>query len=405
MTKEIFLHNLGKSEADGIPVKCEQVKMIINSKIESDEFKAFGSLEEFNEYDEFYWNTHEFDESIFNTNAPRLSEWLDCIDKDAHQMVASSDDGNRDNILENKPFAKHFLRLCKLLPLWSGISCKFFDTPYATGSSWQSETWYKNLKQMHGSQIPSSVDEFLERDLRLTNSHVILASRKYSTTERKKTKVTNVDDSNVLAEEMHEELIKTDEDSDNDEIDHVKCIACERGDFPTGQHTCVMCSKAIHLLDGCSIDIGAEEGCGQQRLCVSCNANRKRKIQTEPQPSTSGASQSLPSKSQTIQEMNYADVWKKKKDVKHSKYMKPMPNWSLVGVQQKVKIGHLINGNRSTTIHKVKGVSVNLQNTCAVDCVIQLLAASYAYNSSYKSFVDTSAKDDIFEIVKLLARK
>lgn len=69
------------------------------------------------------------------------------------------------------------------------------------------------------------------------------------------------------------------------------------------------------------------------------------------------------------------------------------------------KIGHLINGNLSKTAHKVDGKLVNLQNTCALDCVIQLLAASYAYNKTYKSFVDVNAKDDIFEIAKLLAIK
>lgn len=390
------------------PVACEKAKMQINQRIESDEIIAMGSFEEFTESDEYYLSSYEFDEEIFNSNAPKLSEWLDSIDKDAKQFVASSDDGDRDNILENVPFANHFLRLCKLLPLWCGISCKFFNTPNRTGSSWQSETWYKNLKQMHGQHIPCSVDGFVERDLRLTNASVILASRQYSVTSRKKTKMIDIHESDESNDDKPDENLNTDDQNldqaNSTTIDHVKCAACKRGDNPTGLHTCVSCSKPIHLFDDCSVDIGDEEGCGQKRMCMSCHTNGTPN--TEQQIATSIASKD--SKSLTIQEMNYVDIWQKKNQrtgIKHSKYMKSVQNWSLVDIEKKVKIGHLINGNLSKTAHKVDGKLVNLQNTCALDCVIQLLAASYAYNKTYKSFVDVNAKDDIFEIAKLLAIK
>lgn len=394
------------SNDNHLPVACESAKMHINKRIESDE--TLIPNEDFLESDEYLFNTIQFDEETFETNVPKLSAWLDSIDKEVKQMVASNDDGNRDNILENNSFAEHFLRLCKLLPLWCGISCQFFETPNRTGSSWQSETWFKNLKQMHGEQIPCSVDGFVERDLRLTNASVILASRQYSMPSREKNKMVEIHESDESNDGETDEKLETDnqsiDQSNSTTSDHVKCAACERGDSPTGLHTCVSCSKPIHILDGCSVDIGVEEGCGQKRMCMSCHTNRTPN--TEQQIATSGASKQ--STSQMVQEMSYVDVWKKKNQksgIKHSKYLKPVPNWNLIDIQKKVKIGHLVNANLSTTTHKVNKELVNLQNTSALDSTIQLLAASYAYNPSFKSFVDTSAKNDVLEIAKLLAIK
>lgn len=238
-----------------------------------------------------------------------------------------------------------------------------------------------------------------------------MASREYGV-GRKRTEI-NVDtnDFDVLVSkvvEQPETIDHNDDVSNITTIDQMKCMACERGDSPTGLHTCVSCAKPIHLLDGCSVDIGDEEGCGQKRMCMSCHKNDTSN--TVQQISTSSASQhtntqcSL-STSQTIKEMNYTDIWKKSKSVKESKYMISVPNWSLVDIQQKVKIGHLTNGNLSTTVHNVDGESVNVQNSCGIDCYMQLMAAGYAYNPTYKSFADVSAKDEIFEIVKLLAQK
>lgn len=84
--------------------------------------------------------------------------------------------------------------------------------------------------------------------------------------------------------------------------------------------------------------------------------------------------------------------------------MKIAPNYSLIEFNKKVKIGHLSNGNLSQVAHKIGGMKIALQNTCAIDSLMQLLAASYAYNSTYRSFVDSSS-DPIFNISKLLAKK
>lgn len=392
--------------------------MQVTQRIESEDFAALIPSDEFLEFNEYMLCTNEDGDPILDSDVPKLSTWLDAIDKDAKTFVASSDDGNRDNILENHAYAKHFLRLCKLLPLWSAVSCQFFDSPYRTGTSWQSETWFKNLKQMHGEEIPCSLDDFVQRDLRLTNASVVLASRRYAGPKKSKMAETQEAESNEvnafneemvdIPNELHKsnstnatENSESDHQGENEQSSTTECAACTNGHKPIeGQgHSCVSCSKPIHALPGCSVDIGEEEGHGQRRLCMSCHASRN----TEQRKVTSNASEK--STSQTAKEMNYVDIWKKKTGIKRSKYMKPVPNWSLIDIQKKVKIGHLINANRSSTTHRINGIVVNLQNTCAPDSLIQLLAACYAYNKSFKAFVDVHAKGDIFGIVKMLAMK
>lgn len=390
-----------------MPVACEKAKMQINQRIEGVNFETLFQNDEFFE-SEYELSTNVFGEDDWNV--PKLSTWLESINQEAKKMVIENDDGNRDNILENHAFAEHFLRLCKLLPLWCGMSCQFFSTPHPVGSSWQSETWYKNLKQMHGDHIPCSVDEFIGRDLTLINAHVILASRQYSTTGRKKSKmvvVAEYDEGNGDISELVDDPESGGKSSENHTVDKLQtnnqnnhqsnritsdhCVACKRGDKPSGLHKCVSCSKAIHILDGCSVDIGEDEGCGQKKICMSCYGTNTKQQMAK----------------QAIKEKNYTDVWSRKnrKQIKHSKYMETVPNWNLFEVQSKVKIGHLINGNKIHTPHTVNGERVKLQNTCALDSVIQLLAASYAYNTSFKSFVEVHTKDGIFQIVKLLAMK
>jgi len=58
----------------------------------------------------------------------------------------------------------------------------------------------------------------------------------------------------------------------------VLCFACARGDLPTGAHKCVLCGRLVHLLEGCSLSMGDEEGYGEGRVCVPCD-KEKRQVQ------------------------------------------------------------------------------------------------------------------------------
>lgn len=176
------------------------------------------------------------------------------------------------------------------------------------------------------------------------------------------------------------------------EVIEPKCIACEGGDMPTDLHKCISCSKSVHLLDGCSTSVGDEEGCGEKRMCTSCEQNA---VQEQP-PENSIDDRDLP-------ELQLKEKWTRR-NAKPSKYLKPVPNWDLVQFNDKVKIGHLRNGNKSKKAFKVLGSRVALKNTCAVDSIIQMIAASYAYNQIYRTYVD-SRNELIFTIAKMLATK
>lgn len=115
----------------------------------------------------------------------------------------------------------------------------------------------------------------------------------------------------------------------------------------------------------CSIAIGDSEGYGERRLCKLCSLKR-----------ISNADETL--KSQESIEMNYKEKWAKKKSTKKSYYLKADPLYDKKmaldtnTTSKASKIPILINGNCSTTIHKIDGKHVALENTCSFDSVIQV---------------------------------
>lgn len=84
-----FLQNIGVSKTTAIPVACERVKYKINPRIEGKDIEAIGSFEEWSDLsDEHYLCTN--DEEISDASIPKLSEWLENIDNEAHRIVAST---------------------------------------------------------------------------------------------------------------------------------------------------------------------------------------------------------------------------------------------------------------------------------------------------------------------------
>lgn len=124
--------------------------------------------------------------------------------------------------------------------------------------------------------------------------------------------IETVDTHETTDDSDHDSTLETNDDDQLNSITANQCVACERGDEPTGLHKCVSCLQAIHILDGCSVDIGEKEGCGQKRICMSCHrTNTKQQL--------TSSNKSKDSTSQTIKEMNYVDVWKKKNKKASSK--------------------------------------------------------------------------------------
>lgn len=307
-------------------VPCEKDKKDICRRIQGDSIQpGIDNLLINNDHEECHDDTNiidDFDhldhfgmiESNVTSHAnSNISTWIESIVAEANDIVSNEDDGDRDNIMENRPFACYFVNLCKMIPIWSAVSCKFFNSPNLTGSSSSSETYFKNMRQLHGDNIPCSVDDFVKRDLELNNSTVIDASKKYL-------KLITKD----CEKKMKETNVQTECTS------KINCPVCKDGNLPTGLHKCISCDKPVHLMDECSVSIGDEEGCGQKRQCMECHQSNVN----------SGREQS-----ETCEALNTQESWSRKNRSKSSKYMKPVPNWGLLSISQKVTIPRLENGN------------------------------------------------------------
>lgn len=415
MTKWIYslIDCIGISKSNNVQVPCEIHKQsIVNTIIHGIDESIFETEVEEMPSDEI---SEQFDDEIeyLEQLSSPFTAWLNDIAKAANETVAESDDGDRDNIMYKPIFGKDFIRLCKILPLWSGISCDLFELTDLTFSSANVESDMKNVKQFLENVIPCSPDIFVEEHIGMLKGSAIEASqyRNYvefvgNTTEKSKQKNSrkknsshssdtevSIEWSDVDQSEPDTEYDETNsgkssntEDEQNGSEKPIKTrskpakrvqrdrsespcgppsVSCRNGGKPSGGHRCIECKKAVHILPCCSISIGDEEGYGERRMCNAC---------ARPDPSTL-QSPIRSSASQTVSEMGYNESWNKtKQNTKGSKYIKKAPNWNLnTNIGKKVKLGMLKNGNKSNITYKVdKNKSVAVTNTCAFDSICQV---------------------------------
>lgn len=397
----------GNSE-NGDEVPCEiHKKIIVNTIINGIDESMYTSEHQETETEpvESADDINEEIEYLENLSSS-FTTWLNDIVKSADETVAYSDEGNRDNVMYKPLFAKDFIRLCKILPLWSGISCDLFGIDEITSSSSNVESDYKNIKQSLAEIIPCSVDVFVPEHMELVIGASIEASQQQGYVKfigiQNEKKAMNTDDemeSENSANELHtgRKHISSSESDQSDttrsrsvspnESDGIErknsieespnpsihySIGCQSGGEPGGAHRCIECNKAVHILSCCSVSIGDEEGYGERRLCNAC-ANAKKTLKPSSRSKNVRASQA-------ISEMKYKEEWEKSQKKTTSKYMRPAPNWNLSNnIKKKVKLGILKNAIRSKTKYKVGKKSVTLLNTCAFDAICQVKVLKYFF--------------------------
>lgn len=118
-------------------------------------------FEEIQEADPYRMTEHSntLDMIHGDENVP-ISQWLNDIKLAVEEFLKYNDKGDTDNVYYNVEFAKHFLRLCKLFPLWSTISCKSLGTLATVSSSANAESYSKDVKHVHADIIPCFADVF-----------------------------------------------------------------------------------------------------------------------------------------------------------------------------------------------------------------------------------------------------
>ncbi|KAJ8909800.1 hypothetical protein NQ315_015320 [Exocentrus adspersus] len=67
------------------------------------------------------------------------------------------------------------------------------------------------------------------------------------------------------------------------DISNKQCPACSNNDLPSDVHKCILCSKNIHAISGCSISAGEEEGYGEKRICIDCSYDKRELAKLPPQ--------------------------------------------------------------------------------------------------------------------------
>lgn len=355
-----------------------------------------------------------------------FNNWIVEIENEAKEIVSRSDDGDRDNLMFNLPFAVFFRKTCKLLLLWSAICCPIFGSPYETASSSNVESDFKNVKLSLDHVIPCRVDVFVQNHLEMLDGAVKIASKQYIETigegnsepeddlmesEGESGRIT---DSNEKADSNHEDECFL----EDNQIGSNVCVACANGHSPGGAHTCDNCGKNVHILAGCSLSIGGEEGFGEKRICIGCStkktgtarkqskksvtirtsrksarlestAQSKNTIRTsvmagtkkptKHQPTKSTFPANLSNKATRVQsiihtELNHKEAWSKRRKTKRSVYIKPSPHWDLItNIDKRVKLGVLSNGNLSKTVHRINKKVVAVGNTCSFDSIAQVM--------------------------------
>lgn len=332
------------------------------------------------------------DENISSSSS--VKAWLTEIDRSTTGEALENADAAEENELRNASFVKFLLRLSDMLVLWTGVAATYFDAPL-TASSTHVENYFMHLKHDLNSVIPGRADEVVAAHIDLIDGMIVDASQKYiefidaaggvevllsdqtellsdykncdlastngsdsDSEDDKRTdenvpnddKQTNENEANKAAHEVGENALKSNQKNTS------SCIACKRGDMPTGAHRCMTCKTAVHIFDGCSISCGDEEGYGQRRICISCAAKAR----------TTDAGTSI------AKQLNEEEKWQRKSKSSRS-YLNPVQNWNIDRrVQSKPKISMLKNASLSTTVHTVQKKKVALRNTCAADSLFQV---------------------------------
>lgn len=116
---------------------------------------------------------------VENNQATSIVEWIGYIVDEVKIHVEDEDDGDRYNIMLNIDFAAHFLRLCKLLPFWRGVTCNSFGSTTVTSSSANVESYFKDVKHTLRDIIPASADVFVQNHMDGIDDSIITASQKY----------------------------------------------------------------------------------------------------------------------------------------------------------------------------------------------------------------------------------
>lgn len=220
------------------------------------------------------------------------------------------------NELKNSDFSKFLLNSCQSLVLWSGINASYFNAPNEASTA-NVECYFKNVKQQLATTIPCRVDEFVCAHIQMMEGINREVSRNFIDFVDASGGIKCVLENQYQSDDCESEFLDqwknvsavefqlADENENNTTTNatqatepSIACIACQKGDAPTGAHKCIKCSKFVHILPGCSQSCGDNEGYGETRICTNCaTVSETRSKNTQP----------------TITQLNATEKWSNRK--------------------------------------------------------------------------------------------
>jgi len=388
--------------------------LISSSEVELVDRNMFGDTEIENEEE-----TLEGENDVGDITSS-FKEWAQAI-SDKVRITVNGIEGEYDNaqyLPELEPF---IIRSLKLYPCWSGIMGEKFGYGKETSSSSRIESNFNHLKNrvFKNEQMPLRIDNFIEKLMtyyrgdhllvQAVQGHVLNEDRTSESPPQRSELITLINnDENDSGQSIMFDIYNVKENENNIQKTLSEktnncgiqslCKPCNDGNLPTGLHKCFNCKIPVHLF-GCSISIpNTEEGCGEQRLCLSCDKQ-----------------------SSILAESSATENWNRKgrpqenklKSAKASRsYLINQPGFELVDLNLKRSITPIIllkNGN--ALMHKpiiIPNVGkIILNNTCSVDSLLSVLATSVADSCVFRDYINSIANSNLTAniILKLISEK
>lgn len=348
---------------------CRLSKIFLQSKISSSSFNADSLIIESENSDE--QQTSEFDSFDSFDELNSFKDWTKLLATKCEKKIDGIE-GEFDNAQYTPEIVPMIINCMKLFPCWSNIMVNVFNYGENIASSSRVESNFNNIKNriFKNDNLPIRVDDFVERLVDFyRGDHLILQTKKDD--ELSKVHLIEEPVCSSLSSDKSSKTINRDDIITNT---LVQCIACQNGDFPTGLHRCNTCNKAVHVF-GCSIeDPSSEEGCGQNRICLSCSAKdeldkEKNAIENWRNKGSTSPSKSRSAKSYLVKQTGF-------------EYLE------LNNIKPVNEIALLRNGScfQNKPLFVPGFDKVLLSNTCSADSIFSVLAVSVTESENFRKY-------------------
>lgn len=278
------------------------------------------------------------DEDKGNCDASDWLQWSNLLWDSAQKIAEDSEDGSIFNACYNPEFAKQIkTQLLPYLPVWTGVMRPYFQRSGQIATSSSVEAEFCDLKnRCFKGQLPMRVDKFVIQHMNFLDAKIMLASNERDVLLKQ----------NASLQEKHVEKIMP------DNVTPVKTYEVAAEEEQRSEENNWSTVENWHGLTGSK---ETSDICSQE---LPVSAPKKRK-----QPS----------------------------------YLDKCAEWDYIKNMKSHNLPLMINGNKCKAVNMKRGLILNVQETCAFDSILQIVASAIATHTAYGDAVRSSS-DSIFHL-------